>query len=145
VLGAATDAELGFYVVRRRSDDDFTLTGKAPAVDGEAFPVPVVHLVVAPGTAVVVVSADHPVVLALVADGCEQMTTDVAASGLVSRNRFGWNSRKTGYENRPHIRVIPRRSPSRSPRKTTFLADAIVRDGLSIGRRLSFQFEMPAV
>jgi hypothetical protein len=74
VLEAATDAELGFYVARRSPDDDFILSEGLPAVDGDAFPVPVVHrevaamrLVIAPGTAVIVVPADHPVLLALVA------------------------------------------------------------------------------
>jgi hypothetical protein len=75
ILGAATDAELGFYVTRRSSDDQFALQHTLSAVGADDFAAsPVVHrdvasvqLVVAPGTAVVVVPSDHPVLLALVA------------------------------------------------------------------------------
>jgi transcriptional regulator with XRE-family HTH domain len=64
VLGAGTDVELGFYRVQRSNDD---VMG-----EGITLPMPVsddempMQLVVKPGTAVIVVPADHPVLLALV-------------------------------------------------------------------------------
>jgi hypothetical protein len=64
VLGAETDAELGF-VRTPRAADDAADTGSAllmPASD-DAMPM---HLVVTPGTAVIVVPSTHPVLLALV-------------------------------------------------------------------------------
>jgi hypothetical protein len=60
VLGAATDAELGFL----HPALELTLTSEAPCLPGG-----VSQIVVAPGMAVVVVPADHPVLLALLDGG----------------------------------------------------------------------------
>src|SRR5262249_39323064 len=64
VLGAATDAELGFDNTRQRSTRHAEPPVVRPAFvhDGAAM-----QLIITPGTAVVVVPADHPVLLALVA------------------------------------------------------------------------------
>jgi transcriptional regulator with XRE-family HTH domain len=65
VLGVATDAGLGFFRTQRTADEVLGegITLSVPVPDAT---VPM-QFVIAPGTAVVVVPADHPVLLALVA------------------------------------------------------------------------------
>ena len=76
VLGASVDAELGFYIIKRNGDETLDLDDE-PGTDVAAYaprPVPMRHsagstvqFVIAPGAAVIMVPADHPVLLALVA------------------------------------------------------------------------------
>ncbi|MGC9671012.1 hypothetical protein ACNTMW_31245 [Planosporangium sp. 12N6] len=75
VLGAATDSELGFFVLRRSTGDAFAREDGPSASGAALVPVPdeppkdaLVQFVVRPGMVVVVVPADHPVLVALVAD-----------------------------------------------------------------------------